>query len=947
MNLRRFLTIGASALALAAVFAPPAAAEDPIPAGAAAKQDPALKRGTLPNGLRYAIMPNRTPAGAVSIRLALNVGSYEEADEERGFAHFLEHLAFRSTRKFPDGALDNRFASLGVALGRDQNATTTLNETIYRVDLPTPNAEGIRSVMEWMRSAGDGIIFDPAGIDVERGVVLAEKEARNSPVAEMQRQVTEFQGRGLRSASREVIGTDETLRGATPAGLKAFYERWYRPENAVLVVTGDIDVAKMEKLTEEIFGSWRGAGAAPERPKPGSPPARGVEAFTRSTSAMPTAASACRVSAPDADRSASLQRMRREMHSALWVHIVNKRLLRLSNSGGALLGANMLVNRDGPDARFACLVAVPTMDKWKEGLADAQAELRRFAAAGPTEQEVTTGIEELGSSIGGQVYQSATRHTVALAESIADSELSGRTFQHPTESLRTFEIVMAGVKPADVLRAFNADWTGSGPLLVSFAPQAPSPRDLASAWAANERARPLEAYADRGKASWPYTDFGKAGKVAKREVIADPGFVRLHYKNGTILNFKQTSYQSGGVEIRIRFGHGERTLTPELRVPASLAAGLFPMGGLGRMGFEDVQAVLAQTTWGFDLALDVTAYSLSSRTLTEQLPQQMQVLAAYLTDPAFGPLIDQKLPTSIDTVYRMYRSDPNAVAVEALEKALYPDRLSIPPREQLDRFRAKDFDRLLRPALDNSPFEITIVGDVPEQQAADAVARTFGALRRRPPLGEPKGDGPFRRFPAKLPPPAQGVHEGPAEKAAAVLVWPTYVAVPERRPEEYAIGLATQVFEARLLQRVRGTMGKVYSPAVGNVMIDQSDQGYIAVSIEATPADIEEIVAAAREVAAELAAGRITQAELDTAREPLVAARLQAQESNAAWAGILSHAYRHPEAIDELLRYERDMRALTLDDVKRAAATWLREPAIGISRPAAMAKAASVGAKAN
>jgi zinc protease len=130
-------------------------------------------------------------------------------------------------------------------------------------------------------------------------------------------------------------------------------------------------------------------------------------------------------------------------------------------------------------------------------------------------------------------------------------------------------------------------------------------------------------------------------------------------------------------------------------------------------------------------------------------------------------------------------------------------------------------------------------------------------------------------------------------------------------------------------------MGKAYSPLVSNVMIDEADEGYVAAMIEATPADLDALIAAARALAADLAAGRISQAELDEARTPLVAARLQAQERNEAWAGILSHSFRHPEAIAELTRFEADMKALTLDDVRRAAATWLgRDPMIARALPA-------------
>jgi predicted Zn-dependent peptidase len=123
-------------------------------------------------------------------------------------------------------------------------------------------------------------------------------------------------------------------------------------------------------------------------------------------------------------------------------------------------------------------------------------------------------------------------------------------------------------------------------------------------------------------------------------------------------------------------------------------------------------------------------------------------------------------------------------------------------------------------------------------------------------------------------------------------------------------------------------------------MPDAADQGYLAASIETSAADLDQVIAAARAIAAELAAGRISQEEVDAARSPLVAARVQAQTQNDAWAGILSLTNRFPVAMYELTRYDSDMAAIGLDDVRRAAATWLkRDPVIGRAVPAPLGAA--------
>ncbi|HEY0130254.1 MAG TPA: pitrilysin family protein, partial [Allosphingosinicella sp.] len=470
------------ALAAAAllVASGPASAVDPLPADAKATPDPAVRTGTLPNGLRYAIMRNASPARAVSIRLAIRAGSYDEEEAEGGFAHFIEHMAFRSTRQAPEGSLDTRFAGLGVAFGRDENAVTGLESTVYQMDLPAADPAAVSKVLEWLRGAADGILFAPAAVELEKGVVVAEIRARSNPASIVGREAARFQAKELRSFARDIGGTEESVRAAAPAALQAFYDRWYRPDNAVLVIAGDADPDALLKAAQAAFGSWTGKGAPGTRAKPASLPQRGLDAFTRSGASLPLAESACRVAPLDGPRDSSLERMRRDALSQIWVTILTDRASQATTrTGSSLLGTAPMVNRSLPDARVACLIAVPNQGKWREGLAEAQAELRRFAETGPTPLEVETAAEQLRSRLRAAVYQSATRGTRELAQGIADAELAGTPYLHPREAMRVYDLLVAGLTPADVKRAFEADWSGNGPLLVLTGPEEVSPAELA------------------------------------------------------------------------------------------------------------------------------------------------------------------------------------------------------------------------------------------------------------------------------------------------------------------------------------------------------------------------------------------------------------------------------------------------------------------------------------
>jgi zinc protease len=325
---------------------------------------------------------------------------------------------------------------------------------------------------------------------------------------------------------------------------------------------------------------------------------------------------------------------------------------------------------------------------------------------------------------------------------------------------------------------------------------------------------------------------------------------------------------------------------------------------------------------------------LSGSPMSDQVPGEMQLLAAYMTDPAFRPDLDTKLPTALDFIYRYLRTDPMAVAGDAFEQKLFGGVGALPGRETALGWRAADFARLLKPALMQSPVEVTIVGDLAEADAIDAVAGTFGALPTRPPLPAAGSGNALRRFPAELPREIDAAHQGPPEKAAAIVMWPLYVALPERRKEEHALSLLAGIFRERLFHEARVRLGKVYETDVVNPMPDFGDEGWIAAQIQASPADLDSLVLVARGIAADLASGTVRQDELDRARQLLVAERTPLKSQNATWAGLISHQRDNPRVFDDLLLYPTQMAALTLDDVRTVAASWLkREPLVVRSLP--------------
>ncbi len=914
------------------------AATPPRPEPELFRPDPAVRTGVLPNGLRYVVQHNAMPKGAVSLRLAIDVGSYEEAEAERGFAHFIEHMAFRSTRSFPDGAPDREFAPWGVAFGRDQNAATTLFATTFKLDMPQPDAAQVRRGLVWLRDAADGIVFTADAVGRERGVILAEKEMRNDPMAAAQEAIGRFQAPELRSANRSPIGLQSTIEAAGPDDLKRFYLRWYRPDQAIVTAVGDMPPAELEQMVRDAFSTWSAQGPKPQRARATAPDqARPLDAFTIAGPTLPSVLSVCRLRPGEARGQMTLARLQGEAQSQIWREILNKRLLaRAASPDAGLLTAGMAAG-DLHEAVTICVAVAPTGDAWAAGLASARAELDRFAKDGPTEAEAEAATDLVRAHLRGDVLAAGARASRDLADGLQSKALEGLPLASPADVLYDFDRAVEDLTPETLRARFAVDWSGSQPRLAMAGAHPPTREQMLAAWSSGPAV--VTAPATASRSGWAYSSFGKPGKVVSREVMAEGEFVRLKFANGVILNFKGSAQEPNKVAIRLSFGRGRQDLDDRDLAAVQLGANALTFGGLGKHSFEEIQALLAsKLNWMFEFGVGPSQFGARSLAFSNGVEDQLQVLAAFLSDPGFRPEMDARLPTLVDMMFRSIASRPEMALNVAMAEQLDPGSPgNMPSRDVAMALKARDLSRALRPALVGSQIEVTLVGDLDEASATHAVAATFGAL---PPRAAPgKAGAPrFFRYPDVTPPAIRIEHEGPADKAVAILVWPLYVSTPERRREEYSLKLLAAVFDTALRRRIRDDLGKTYAPRVFTTGPDFGDQGALQVSLESTPADLPTIVEEARKLAAELQAGGVSARMLEDAREPILADARARKQTDMWWADTLSGSARQHALLEEGLQYEPLMTAITLEDVRAAARTWLaRAPIVGEASPHAPA----------
>src|SRR5215207_7592325 len=228
--------------------------------------DSSVRTGTLPNGLTYFIRQNGRPANRVALRLAVKAGSLNEADDQQGLAHFIEHMAFNGSTHFKPGELVSYFESSGARLGPHVNAYTSFDETVYMLELPTDSADVVAKGLVALADFAGGLSLEPEQVEKERGVVVEEWRGRLGAGSRIRDKQIPVLYSKSRYAERLPIGKPEILRNAPVARLRAFYDTFYRPDRMAVIVVGDIDAQRMEAGIRDAFSPL--AARAPAAPAP-------------------------------------------------------------------------------------------------------------------------------------------------------------------------------------------------------------------------------------------------------------------------------------------------------------------------------------------------------------------------------------------------------------------------------------------------------------------------------------------------------------------------------------------------------------------------------------------------------------------------------------------------------------------------------------------------------
>ena len=865
--------------------------------------------GELPNGLRYAVRKNGVPPDQVSVRVRIDAGSLHEEDSELGYAHLLEHLLFRESRYLGPAEAIPTWQRLGATFGSDTNAETSPTHTVYKLDLPNVNEAKLAESMKLLSGMVRSPVLSDANVKAEVPIVMAEKRERGGPGERAGNASREVLFSGQRLATRTPIGTEETLGAATGDSVSAFYKRWYRPENAVIVAAGDMDPLQLAAEIEKWFGDWQGEGPAVPAPDFGDPVAPAGADPENPVGEVGV------VVEPDLPRSFTYAVMRPWrpvqdtvayneglLRDALAQALINRRLESRARAGGSYLYAQVSQDDVSRSADMTFVSFAPLTDDWKTALDDIRGVIADALATPPSQEEIDRELAEFEIVFKSQVEQRRVLPGPRLADDIVNAVDIREAVAAPETVLTVFNSMRETITPELVLDHTRALFTGDV-IRASYVTPATGEASAEGIRAALGEDIAADAEARVAAQAISFDDLpavGEPGEVVAQAPIGVLDIEQVEFANGVKAILWANDAEPGRVAVKVRFGAGYRAIDPEDAVYANLGYAALIGSGIGELGQEELDVLATGRKFGFDFQTGDGAFSFYAQTREQDLEEQLYLFAAKLAMPGWDPNPVIRAKAAGKLAYESYGANPNGVLQRDLEYLLSDRdaRFRTPTPQMFDAATPEGFRETWEPLLKQGPVEVLVFGEFDKAATVDALRRTFGALA-------PRDTAPATVLerPVAFPEAGETVvrhHRGDANQAAAVIAWPSGAGVENLR-ESRRLEVLVSLFNNRLMEAMREHAGASYSPVVRSEWpSDVNSGGRIAALAQLRPEDVPVFFAEAERIAQELASAPVSEDEYNRVVEPLRQYVSRASTGNLFWLYQLEGATQDPRRIPML-----------------------------------------------
>jgi zinc protease len=517
-----------------------------------------------------------------------------------------------------------------------------------------------------------------------------------------------------------------------------------------------------------------------------------------------------------------------------------------------------------------------------------------------------------------------TRSNIEMADWLLRTLDARRVPTDAQTDLALYTQSITGLKARDVTNAMKATFGGSGPVIFLSTSEAfPGGDDaIRQAYLASQKVA-VAAPPPSTIKEFSYREFGAKGAVSQRKQVAEIGTTFVQFANGVKLNVKPTDFEKDKVSVVVRFAGGYLAL-PKKRGLAWALPFAFVEGGLGRLTIGELEQTEPGHYAGIFLDVDEDMFQLAGDTVERDVLLQLQVLAAYFTDPAYRPDGLKRIQAAGEGQLREQLTTATGVLSRELPGLVHGNdpRWASPAVADIRALTMEDVKAAIAPSLAQAPVEITIVGHVKVDDAIEAAAKTFGAFAPRQSAFKYPDGARDVRFPVKSMR-ASFTHEGRADQAAVAAAWPGPDLFADTRRDR-AVAILNEVIQLRLIDEVREAQGGAYTP-FGSYFASKTVKGFgfMFAGVEPKPEEADRFFATLAQITKELREGQLSADLLERARRPVLYQHNAAESTNAYWIEALSDIQSDPRNLARVRSTMSDYSSITAEEVVAAAQTFL------------------------
>lgn len=809
--------------------------------------DPEITMGKFPNGMRYYIRANKKPEKRAELRLVVKAGATLEEDDQRGLAHFVEHMAFNGTKNFPKHELISFMESLGMRFGADINAYTSFDETVYMLTVPTDKPEAMVRAFQVLQDWAQNVTFDNAEIEKERGVVLEEwRSGRGAGMRNLEK-ILPVMFKGSRYANRLPIGLPEIIQNAKPERLKQYYADWYRPDLMAVVAVGDFDKAVIEKLVNTHFASIP-AHKSPKERTTFDLPDRSDTGFAINTDKETSTTSIEIDTLLPARPQGSIGAYRQSIVDGLFGGMLNARFAELTQKPDApfVMGFG---GRGGFLVRskeIAFLNALVKEDGIERGLQALLTEAERVARFGFTETELARQKARVLRNYERSALEKDNTLAASRAGEYVRNFLINETLPSQDDEYKLHQRFLPEITLAEINKLAR-EWypqTNQNRLVIVTAPQKagltiPDEAKLA-AILKDSASVEVKPYVDTVASAALLEALPAPGKIVNATNNEKAGLTIWELANGVKVVLKPTTFRNDEILFRASSPGGTSLVSDAEYIPASTATQVINAGGVGKFSAIDLTKMLAGKVAAATPFIGELEEGLNGSSSRKDLETMFQLIYLRFTQPR----ADANAFAAQATQARTFMNNQSVIPEFSFFEALSAARFQNHPRRRLltaasvdewnlDKSLAFYKDRF----ADASDFTFYFVGSFDEATMKPLVERYLGAL---PSL---KRKEAWKDIGVKLP---AGVVEKRVEKGiepksrAAIVFSGPYVYNQENR---VAIRAMSEILQTRLLELIREELGGTYSitAAAGFTKYPKSEYS-ITIQFGSSPERTDELI---------------------------------------------------------------------------------------------------------